>query len=172
MSTTTTELTYAEVADHNTKKDLYVVIHDKVYDVSDFVDEHPNLTPIPTLLLPNGVCGALFTDVIDRNWELVMLISDSRREHRGGDEVLLDVAGQDATEAFEDVGHSDEARQILSGFLVAKLKRKPEDPVPKVAPPTGPVTTSSDTAGLGVGLYALVLTGAFLAYLVYRYMQN
>jgi cytochrome b involved in lipid metabolism len=35
------ELTYQDVAEHNTKKDLYVVIHDKVYDVSKFVDEHP-----------------------------------------------------------------------------------------------------------------------------------
>ncbi len=31
----------------------------------------------------------------------------------GGEEVLLDVGGQDATEAFEDVGHSDEARETL-----------------------------------------------------------
>lgn len=43
---------------------------------------------------------------------------------RGGEEVLLDVGGQDATEAFEDVGHSDEAREILDGLLVGKLKRK------------------------------------------------
>jgi len=42
----------------------------------------------------------------------------------GGEEVLLDVAGQDATEAFEDVGHSDEAREILSGLQVGKLKRQ------------------------------------------------
>jgi hypothetical protein len=34
-------LTYAEVAEHNSKKDLYVVIHDKVYNSSSFVDEHP-----------------------------------------------------------------------------------------------------------------------------------
>jgi len=27
--------------EHTTKKDLYVVIHDKVYDSSSFVDEHP-----------------------------------------------------------------------------------------------------------------------------------
>lgn len=33
--------TYAEVATHNTKKDLHVVIHDKVYDITSFVDEHP-----------------------------------------------------------------------------------------------------------------------------------
>lgn len=36
---------------------------------------------------------------------------------------MLDVAGQDATEAFEDVGHSDEAREILDGYLVGNLKR-------------------------------------------------
>lgn len=42
---------------------------------------------------------------------------------RGGEEVLLDVGGQDATEPFEDVGHSDEAREILDGLLVGNLKR-------------------------------------------------
>lgn len=35
----------------------------------------------------------------------------------------MDVGGQDATEAFEDVGHSDEAREILDGLLVGTLKR-------------------------------------------------
>jgi len=37
---------------------------------------------------------------------------------------MLDVGGQDATEAFEDVGHSDEAREILNGMLVGNLKRE------------------------------------------------
>lgn len=41
----------------------------------------------------------------------------------GGEEVMLDVAGQDATEAFEDVGHSDEARETLDQLLVGNLKR-------------------------------------------------
>jgi len=40
------------------------------------------------------------------------------------------VAGQDATEAFEDVGHSDEAREILSGLQVGKLKRQVPPPHP------------------------------------------
>jgi cytochrome b involved in lipid metabolism len=35
------EFSYQDVAEHNTKKDLYVVIHDKVYDITKFVDEHP-----------------------------------------------------------------------------------------------------------------------------------
>lgn len=33
--------TYSDVAEHNTKKDLYMVVHDKVYDATSFVDEHP-----------------------------------------------------------------------------------------------------------------------------------
>lgn len=48
--------------------------------------------------------------------------------YRGGEEVLLDVGGQDSTEAFEDVGHSDEAREILDGLLVGNLKRQVRHP--------------------------------------------
>lgn len=36
----------------------------------------------------------------------------------------MDVGGQDATEAFEDVGHSDEAREVLEGLLIGTLKRQ------------------------------------------------
>lgn len=35
------EFTYAEIQAHSAKKDLYVVIHDKVYNATAFVDEHP-----------------------------------------------------------------------------------------------------------------------------------
>lgn len=41
MSETETEFTYAEVSAHNSKKDLHVVIHDKVYNTTSFIDEHP-----------------------------------------------------------------------------------------------------------------------------------
>jgi cytochrome b involved in lipid metabolism len=44
----TTLLTYADVAAHNAKKDLYVVIHDSIYNASSFVDEHP-CAPSPFL---------------------------------------------------------------------------------------------------------------------------
>lgn len=49
------ELTYAEVSKHNTKKDLYVVIHDKVYNTSTFIDEHPYVTDthLQTLKYPS-----------------------------------------------------------------------------------------------------------------------
>jgi len=44
-------------------------------------------------------------------------------EHPGGDEVLLAEGGQDATEAFEDVGHSDEARALLPAMLVGDFEQ-------------------------------------------------
>ena len=41
----TKEFTYSDVSEHTTKKDLYLVIHDKVYNSSSFVDEHPYVGP-------------------------------------------------------------------------------------------------------------------------------
>jgi len=131
MSSNSKELTYAEVAEHNSRKDLYLVIHDKVYDTSGFVDEHP-----------------------------------------GGEEVLLDVAGQDATEAFEDVGHSDEARQVLEELLVGTIKRKPGDPKPhSLSPKPHGGNAPADAAGLGIGLYVMLIGGA-LAFFGYKYLQT
>ena len=37
----TGSFTLAEVAKHASKDDIWVVIKDKVYDLSDFIDEHP-----------------------------------------------------------------------------------------------------------------------------------
>lgn len=36
-----TQYTLQDVAEHNTKKDIFMVIHDGVYDASKFIDEHP-----------------------------------------------------------------------------------------------------------------------------------
>jgi len=35
------EYTFSEVSEHASKKDLWIVVHDKVYNCSSFVDEHP-----------------------------------------------------------------------------------------------------------------------------------
>jgi cytochrome b involved in lipid metabolism len=44
--------------------------------------------------------------------------------HRGGEEVLVDQAGKDATAAFEDVGHSPDALQILETLSIGTLDKK------------------------------------------------
>lgn len=111
--------------------------------------------------------------------------------------MLLDVGGQDATEAFEDVGHSDEAREILNGLLIGNLKRQvltpshPKssgkatrltdqisstqegDPKPKTTTTQTPQLGQKESAaGLGIGVYALVLVGAALAFFAYQYLQG
>lgn len=49
-------------------------------------------------------------------------------DHPGGRAVLLEVAGQDATEAFEEIGHSDEAREQLEPLYVGDLPAEVSDP--------------------------------------------
>lgn len=34
---------------------------------------------------------------------------------------MIDVAGQEATEAYDDAGHSDEADETLSRYLIGRL---------------------------------------------------
>ncbi|KAK4003131.1 hypothetical protein OUZ56_004912 [Daphnia magna] len=51
-------------------------------------------------------------------------------EHPGGEEVLMEQAGKDATEPFEDVGHSTDARELLKEYLIGSL---PENEAKKVS---------------------------------------
>ncbi|KAK1452837.1 cytochrome b5 [Colletotrichum cuscutae] len=148
------ELTYQDVAEHNTKKDIYMVIHDKIYDCTKFVDEHP--TPPPK----------------DSNFSRRVPPTDLFFLDSGGEEVLLDVGGQDATEAFEDVGHSDEARETLDQLYLGDLKRQPGDPAPKKQVAASSSASSTESPGFGIGLYAVLLVGGVLAYVAYNYQQQ
>jgi cytochrome b5 len=47
-------------------------------------------------------------------------------DHPGGAEVMLDVAGGDADEFFEDIGHSKEAREELKKYYIGDFKLDPE----------------------------------------------
>ncbi|XP_043695804.1 cytochrome b5-like [Telopea speciosissima] len=72
----------SEVSLHTSKKDCWVAIHGKVYDVTIFLEEHP-----------------------------------------GGEEALLEAAAKgDATEDFDDVGHSSTATAMMSSYLIGVLK--------------------------------------------------
>ncbi|MFH4983918.1 hypothetical protein AB6A40_010627 [Gnathostoma spinigerum] len=74
------KFTRAEVAAHGNTKSCWVIINNKVYDVTTFLDEHP-----------------------------------------GGCEVLLETGGLDATESFEDVGHSTDAREMREQYSIGDI---------------------------------------------------
>ncbi|KAF9782741.1 cytochrome b5-like heme/steroid binding domain-containing protein [Thelephora terrestris] len=90
-------------------------------------------------------------------------------EHPGGDEVLFAEAGRDATEAFEDVGHSDEARGYLPPMYIGDfekdgaLKFNPGKPGPGKDTPPGPGEKVSNL----MYFIPLSLMGAYFAWKFY-----
>ncbi|KOB57491.1 Cytochrome b5 [Operophtera brumata] len=42
-------------------------------------------------------------------------------EHPGGHEVLVHAAGRDASEDFEDVGHSFDAKELMKKYVIGEL---------------------------------------------------
>ncbi|XP_077225300.1 uncharacterized protein LOC143858536 [Tasmannia lanceolata] len=48
-------------------------------------------------------------------------------EHPGGEDVLIEVSGKDATEAFEEVGHSVSAVSMMSSYLVGVVEKASND---------------------------------------------
>ncbi|PKU63784.1 cytochrome b5 isoform X2 [Dendrobium catenatum] len=42
-------------------------------------------------------------------------------EHPGGDEVLLAATKKDATNDFEDIGHSNQARELMDKYCIGKI---------------------------------------------------
>lgn len=69
-----------QVSWHDHCADCWVVIYDRVYDITDFLQEHP-----------------------------------------GGEEILLEYAGRDATLAFRGIGHGVELLQVLERRFLGVL---------------------------------------------------
>jgi len=84
----TKKFSLAEVSNHNTGDDCWVAIGGKVYDVTEFLEEHP-----------------------------------------GGIDEILTVSGSDATQDFERVGHSEDARKLLEKYYVGELETSIQAPL-------------------------------------------
>ncbi|XP_064087712.1 uncharacterized protein LOC135202306 [Macrobrachium nipponense] len=73
--------TLDEVSQHDSYNDCWIILYDKVFDVTQFMLDHP-----------------------------------------GGEDVIMEHAGRDATIAFRGVGHSVPALQALDEYLVGILQ--------------------------------------------------
>ncbi|XP_076654410.1 cytochrome b5 isoform X2 [Halictus rubicundus] len=46
-------------------------------------------------------------------------------KHPGGGEILMQVGGEDATEPFEDLGHSSYARKMMVEYEIGEIEDEP-----------------------------------------------
>ncbi|KAI1902208.1 hypothetical protein AGOR_G00042350 [Albula goreensis] len=88
-------------------------------------------------------------------------------EHPGGEEVLREQAGGDATESFEDVGHSSDAREMAESFIIGELH--PDDRPKIEKPPESNVITVPDNGSWWTnwvipGLAAAIVTVMYRMY--------
>ncbi|XP_014092289.2 cytochrome b5 [Bactrocera oleae] len=115
-----------EISKHNLNKNTWLIIHNNVYDVSEFLNEHP-----------------------------------------GGEEVLIEQGGKEATESFEDVGHSSDAREMMKKYKIGELVEAERTNVPKKSEPSWNSDQKTEDSSMRSWLVPLVL--GLVATLLYRY---
>lgn len=98
-------------------------------------------------------------------------------EHPGGEDILLDASGRDATREFEDVGHSDEARAQLSELFVGNLRRATEEEMRQAAEEAklrgeSSSKPASTTVFKSLAKWFLPLALLVLAYAIRKYSQR
>ncbi|XP_014279272.1 cytochrome b5 isoform X2 [Halyomorpha halys] len=128
MASETTIFRLEEVKNKCDSKNTWIVIHNSVYNVTEFLNEHP-----------------------------------------GGEEVLLEQAGRDATEAFEDVGHSSDARDMMKKFKIGEIAEEDRVQTEKKSPWVSSNDDAPSTSGNGLMSWLAPLVLGVLATLVYRH---
>ncbi|CAO2594643.1 Cytochrome b5 [Lemmus lemmus] len=86
-------------------------------------------------------------------------------EHPGGEEVLREQAGGDATENFEDVGHSTDARELSKTYIIGELH--PDDRS-KIAKPSESLITTVDSNSSWWTNWVIPAVSALAVALMYR----
>ncbi|XP_035210208.1 cytochrome b5-like [Stegodyphus dumicola] len=117
--------TLEEIAEHNNKKSVWILIHSNVYDVTKFLEEHP-----------------------------------------GGEEVLLEQAGKHATEAFEDIGHSTDARELMKQYKIGELCEEDRQKITDIQEKNHWPVSGTDESSWKNWLIPIVV--AILASIIYR----
>ncbi|XP_047329709.1 cytochrome b5 [Impatiens glandulifera] len=112
----------ADVSQHNTPKDCWLVIGGKVYDVTKFLEDHP-----------------------------------------GGDDVLLSATGKDATDDFEDIGHSSSAKAMMDEYYVGEIDSSTIPKNVKYTPPKQPHYNQDKTTDFVIKLLQFLVPLIILA---------
>ncbi|MFS7925028.1 putative cytochrome b5-like heme/steroid binding domain, cytochrome b5, heme-binding protein [Helianthus anomalus] len=92
-------------------------------------------------------------------------------DHPGGDEVLLLATKKDATEDFEDVGHSQNARNMLADYYVGDIDIN-SMPQKGKQPPGSQQAAASSGGSYSILMFVLPLLMLVLAYGLYYYANH
>jgi len=121
------QYTREEVKKHHDNQGAWIVIHNNIYDVTAFLNEHP-----------------------------------------GGEEVLLEQAGRDASEAFEDVGHSTDARELMVKYRIGEVVESDRKPVKEKKNNWAATTTDTSSTQSSLKSWILPIALGILATIIYR----
>ncbi|CAA2965323.1 cytochrome b5 [Olea europaea subsp. europaea] len=93
-------------------------------------------------------------------------------EHPGGDEVLL--TSTDATNDFEDVGHSDDAKVTMQKFYIGEIDESTLPSEQKYTPPPSATSTANQDSGSSskILLFILPLLILGLAFVLRLYSKK
>ncbi|XXG78774.1 hypothetical protein AAC387_Pa08g2644 [Persea americana] len=83
-------------------------------------------------------------------------------DHPGGDEVLLSATGKDATDDFEDVGHSTSARAMMDEYYVGEIDVSTIPTKTKYSPPKQPHYNQDKTSEFIIKLLQFLVPLAIL----------
>ncbi|KAN0003874.1 hypothetical protein ACTFIZ_010046 [Dictyostelium cf. discoideum] len=124
--------TRQEVAKHCSLNSLWIIYNDDVFDVTNFVVEHP-----------------------------------------GGEEVLKGNGGKDATQEFDDVGHSASAISKMQSLRIGRIEgAKPREEKKKEIKKTTTTSAPKQQESGGLGLLKIPLIIIVLAIAAYFFMGD
>jgi cytochrome b involved in lipid metabolism len=99
-----------EVKKNTTEKSCWLVVHGKVYDVTEFLEEHPGGYDI---ILTSTGADPSPTHGLSRG---------ARYRAHACPTWFCGFAGKDATQDFEEIGHSNSAKKLLEKYYIGKYE--------------------------------------------------
>ncbi|KAK1319099.1 Cytochrome b5 isoform B [Acorus calamus] len=94
----------------------------------------------------------------DKVYDVTKFLED----HPGGDDVLLSATGKDASDDFEDVGHSDSARAMMDEYYVGEIDASTIPTKVKYTPPKQPHYNQDKTTDFIIRLLQFLVPLAIL----------
>ncbi|CAJ2655721.1 unnamed protein product [Trifolium pratense] len=115
--------TLADVSHHNTAKDCWLVIHNKCRAPMTHVGHRIRLQSkvliLDTIWKPEK--SRQFPQFFVIDFFQVYDVTKFLEDHPGGDEVLISSTGKDASNDFDDIGHSTSAVAMMDEFYVGDI---------------------------------------------------